>query len=356
FLVGVYNVDYILLGVYDSDYLLFCVYDIDYLTFATSWRTARIRHRSPDGTDLPALGGATPAKSPGTCNQRRYTNGDMPRKTASHELEQNGVRQRRWSEDLSSTTGESIQTFLVRETLMHEEFVEAIIRLHEDKLGVSQESRDFGLPSSEDQGDYDWEADYGWSSWWDNGDWYEAEYEEDERDDVAGAADPPEDGPSPGADRGEPKVSAAPGSSPSHHRDGGSVLDEPSPVPDDKKLEKPTPLDELTLADSFILDVLRGWRLLQAAGLSHEEKRDILSTTKNSLDYSVISSALQGLWDDQLLGRHGGHPGSYNAHYLQDSDVNEAYYQHGWWDDQDDDAVHGWHDDLYYTDAGYEDD
>lgn len=77
FLVGVYNVDYFLLGVYDSDYLFFCVYDFDYLTFATSWRTARIRHRSPDGTDLPALGGATPVKSPGTCNQRRYTNGDM---------------------------------------------------------------------------------------------------------------------------------------------------------------------------------------------------------------------------------------------------------------------------------------
>ena len=119
--------------------------------------------------------------------------------------------------------GESIQTFLMRETLKHEEFVEAIIRLHEDKLGVSQESRDFGLPTSQDYDDYKWEMDYGWSSWWDNGDWNEGEYEETERDDDARAVDLPEEGRSPGAEREDPKVPAAPGSSPSHHREGGSV-------------------------------------------------------------------------------------------------------------------------------------
>ena len=41
---------------------------------------------------------------------------------------------------------ESIGNFLVRETLVHEEFVEAIIRLHEEKLGIAQDQRDFGLP------------------------------------------------------------------------------------------------------------------------------------------------------------------------------------------------------------------
>ena len=41
---------------------------------------------------------------------------------------------------------ESIGNFLVRETLVHQEFVEAIIRLHEEKLGVSQHQRDYGLP------------------------------------------------------------------------------------------------------------------------------------------------------------------------------------------------------------------
>ena len=42
---------------------------------------------------------------------------------------------------------ETIANFLVRETLVHEEFIEAIIRLNEEKIGVSQESRDFGLPT-----------------------------------------------------------------------------------------------------------------------------------------------------------------------------------------------------------------
>ena len=48
------------------------------------------------------------------------------------------------------SSGETIGNFLVRETLVHEEFVEAIIRLHEDRLGLSESGRDFGLPSDED--------------------------------------------------------------------------------------------------------------------------------------------------------------------------------------------------------------
>ncbi|CAE7213477.1 ERL2, partial [Symbiodinium sp. CCMP2456] len=51
--------------------------------------------------------------------------------------------------------GENISSFLVRESLVHEEFSEAIIRLHEDKLGVSQEKRDFGLPSEDAE---DWSS------------------------------------------------------------------------------------------------------------------------------------------------------------------------------------------------------
>ena len=37
--------------------------------------------------------------------------------------------------------------------------------------------------------------------------------------------------------------------------------------------EPPKVMDEMTLADSFILEVLRGWRLLQAAGVTPDEKR-----------------------------------------------------------------------------------
>ena len=93
--------------------------------------------------------------------------------------------------------------------------------------------------------------------------------------------------------------------------------------------------------------MLRGWRLLQAAGLNAEEKRDILSTTKNSLDYSVISSALQSLWDDQLLGNHRHHGGAHNLH-LADSFDHHAAYQHemdDWWEDD------AWGQDWWYEDA-----
>ena len=61
---------------------------------------------------------------------------------------------------------------------------------------------------------------------------------------------------------------------------------------------------------AFIMGLLRNWRLLQAAGLTAEEKRDILSTTKNSLEYETAASALQRLWDELRLGHreHSGTP------------------------------------------------
>ena len=58
---------------------------------------------------------------------------------------------------------ESIGNFLVRETLVHEEFCEATIRLYEEKQGVSQEDRDFGLPADE------------WGGCWWSEDWLPAE-------------------------------------------------------------------------------------------------------------------------------------------------------------------------------------
>ena len=54
--------------------------------------------------------------------------------------------------------------------------------------------------------------------------------------------------------------------------------------------------------DTFMLDVLRGWRLLVAASLSADEWRDILASTGNKLDYHAIAEALQTLWDEQVGG------------------------------------------------------
>ena len=250
---------------------------------------------------------------------------------------------------------ESIGNFLVRETLVHEEFVEAIIRLHEEKIGIAQEDRDFGLPTEEEE----WTGGRTWDDWW--GEWHD----EDADDDPPGepgphhepANDPSGDqGPSVGR-RGDDHRApqGATGSSPSH-RDGGSQpAVGPSAIPAaGTSFPTETPMDELSAADSFILEVLRGWRLLQAAGLNAEEKRDILSTTKNSLDFAVISAALQSLWDDQLLGHRSsssGHSsGYYNVNYMNPVEEDYAYYQEAdaWsWQEGD-----WWYDD-YYT-SGYD--
>ena len=98
----------------------------------------------------------------------------------------------------------------------------------------------------------------------------------------------------------------------------------------------------MSLADSFILGVLRGWRLLQAASLNHEEKRDILTPTSNSLDYHAVARALQTLWDDQMfIPRKGNHHSQYNNNmyhdvaYVEDDDWSDdwsSWASHDWWD------------------------
>ena len=223
---------------------------------------------------------------------------------------------------------ESMGNFLVRETLVHEEFVEALIRLHEEQLGISQDSRDFGLPAVET--DDTWE-----NPWWGSMEDYEDEDAALPRDAAAPPGDSPdEDGQTPPGPE-VPDRRGATGSSLSH-RGNEAPAATPSAAPEIK-----TAIDEMSVADSFIMGVLRGWRLLQAAGLSAEEKRDILSTTRNSLNYEVISQALQGLWDEQLLGhrqQHGGHMNymdSMDVFYTGSHDYEEDWDDgwSSWWDD-----------------------
>ncbi|CAE7800179.1 unnamed protein product [Symbiodinium sp. CCMP2592] len=228
---------------------------------------------------------------------------------------------------------ESIGNFLVRETLVHEEFVEAIIRLHEEKLGISQEQRDFGLPDSVEEET--------WLPWWE----WPAEADDE------GPGSPPDDGATADAGTTTTPTAAAPtratpGSSPSHRGDGAAEA-----VDEKKSSVADGAIDELSVADSFIMGVLRGWRLLQAAGLTAEEKRDILSTTKNSLDYDTVASALQSLWDEQLLG-HRGTSGTSGFHlnHVGQEDHHDGYYGHldegeDWsWNQPEDD---GWYDTYY---------
>ena len=59
----------------------------------------------------------------------------------------------------------------------------------------------------------------------------------------------------------------------------------------------------------------------------------------------MISSALQSLWDDQLLGGHRAPPGHYNAHYADTMDESYLNYQHegdDWWYEDDT----WWHDEV----------
>ena len=97
-------------------------------------------------------------------------------------------------------------------------------------------------------------------------------------------------------------------------------------------------IDDISLADSFIMGVLRGWRLIQAASLTSEEKRDILSTTQNFMDYNSISRALQMLWDDQLLGHRQPHAVQHHLHVQEQEPGprpdpwHDHYASVQWWD------------------------
>ena len=244
--------------------------------------------------------------------------------------------------------GEAMHAFLVREALGYSEFVEAIIRLHEEKMGLEQHEKDFGLPPDEDEDDPSWSDE-----WWNHGWWREAEPQHPEAPDEGnlGEATPvrerpaEQQGPSSPAGTGAASVHA---SSPSK-RSVGVEADGAPPGFDE------TPLTELSMADSFVLGVLRGFRLLQASGLSHEDKRDIISSTRGSLDFDVICRALQTMWDEQLLGTRHGH-GSFSNHYVQHEAqyVGDQWDDSGWWDYDamyeygwDDWEDGSWHDDFY---------
>ncbi|CAE7025424.1 TY1B-NL2 [Symbiodinium natans] len=163
--------------------------------------------------------------------------------------------------------GENIATFLVREQLVYEEFVEALLRLKEERNGADPLKQLFGLESllKTDQED---------KPWWQDRRWRET---------------------------------------------------------DEVKPEEPGD----SVPDNFILEVLRGWRLLQAASLSQEERRDVLSATSNKLDYLSVSDALQILWDEQLSGTRRG--GTFSA-MMTDAfpgGAEQAWAdEHSdWWDD-----------------------
>ena len=208
---------------------------------------------------------------------------------------------------------ETISEFLVRETLSYEEFQEALIRLREERSGTDPSLQDFGLEAifrRQEEEDAQWNR---WRNWRDSHD----------------------PGAEPAAEASADADATETGERPDAATDGYQRVPLVS-EPDLSPQSNVAPEHGMNSADSFVLDVLRGWRLLQAATLSRDEFRDVLSATNNKLDFDSISGALQVLWDDQLIQHPRHAPSQFNAHWLE-GDHDSSFWS---WDDYNDD---GWY-------------
>ena len=134
--------------------------------------------------------------------------------------------------------GEGIGNFLVRETLGYEEFVEALLRLHEESSGVGQSRKDFGLPKNMDSGWDEWGES--WSDWD-----YQPVTEET----------PPSEGeqaPEAPGDVSGLSGTAAPGSAPSQEPCPDAQAGSPPAQRVTDTTGTPGTITELSMADSFI--------------------------------------------------------------------------------------------------------
>ena len=241
---------------------------------------------------------------------------------------------------------ESMSKFLVREALGYAEFIEALLMLYEDKRGIRQHEKTFDLPEEMPRDDPYWRR-----GWRQDDEYYEPAAE----DGAANANDDQQQDPRPRpGDAGDGSIG---GQSPMRRAGGlpssaGGNSNGGNGNVNDEVFAEPA---EFSLADSFALNVLRGFRLLQSAGLTSEEKRDILSATKGDLDFSVVVAAIQTLWDEQFLGKHPNRNAS-NSNYFMDSfhvDDTEGYQE---WDDTHDTywGESSWHDSSW-DDGGWYD-
>ena len=238
---------------------------------------------------------------------------------------------------------EPIAQFLVREALGFEEFQEALLQLKEERDGLDPSQRQFDLPeitglSAGSSGAPAQDHEPWWNGRW--GEWRGVIHGDDEDDGEPVQGDA---GPSQRPDGyAEVPQTSDPGSpviGPSEQARRQNMDGSPTQSPSRKVAthRKPHGADDvLSPMDSFILDVMRGWRLLVAACLSSDEWRDVLASTGNKLDYQSIADALQVLWDEQL-GRTLSSPSSFHHNHWVESWPSDggAYYeqQYNWLDD-----------------------
>ena len=94
-------------------------------------------------------------------------------------------------------------------------------------------------------------------------------------------------------------------------------------------------------------DMMRGYKLLRASGLSRQERNSILSVTGNRTDYDLVASTMRAQFDPED-GNQQNRTGRVWTHdtYFDDYDEgwNEAYYEDSTWADD------GW---TYYEDEIY---
>ena len=66
--------------------------------------------------------------------------------------------------------------------------------------------------------------------------------------------------------------------------------------------------EEAQSKEDFLLDLIRGWRLLDATGLYVKERQAIMASTGNNLGYEHVHSALRAQWseDKDLQNRDRG--------------------------------------------------
>ena len=135
-------------------------------------------------------------------------------------------------------------TFLVRESLNYAEFVEALVRLAEEKQGIRPEDQDFGLPDEWSDWADDDSQEWQWRRWQQDEGLGHAEAEPQEFDRDAEEADAEEaTRRNPQAESGSPggAYQRVPDATPSRR----SQAVQPSQTAD--------PINEMSFADSFVL-------------------------------------------------------------------------------------------------------
>ena len=90
---------------------------------------------------------------------------------------------------------------------------------------------------------------------------------------------------------------------------------------------------------------------MQAAGLTPEERRVILSSTRGSLEFDQVTKALQTLWDEQFAGQRAQvHHSNFQETYAAEMDEADSWQ---WEDAQYAEDWSSWHDPYWDWSESY---